>query len=124
MSRISNQIALSRPVLRKFSPCPPEINELILKFAQWPDEPYHREDISEIPENTTRTFMLRMKIGSPIGLTFYQGNVEIIRRKCSFEFTVDGAHYETDSITQCYNDLIILYLWQPSPVTITLLSLE
>ena len=64
MLRIDNQISLSRSSLTENSTYPPEIIELILKFARWlyEGEYYTQEDLVNLPLNVSRIFMLKLKL--------------------------------------------------------------
>ena len=84
MSRIDKQISLSRPVLISVLQGPPEIIELILKFAQWlyEGEYYTRDDLANLPLNVSRIFMLKLKVnfrGSDHANFIGAGKVKVTR---------------------------------------------
>ena len=93
------QIDLIRPVLFENSPCPPELNELILKFVRRIyDGRYKRGDLRTLPAGTY-TCILRIEIKlHRVGKEdiYHEGDVDVTRVGNVFnaKFIVDGIQYE------------------------------
>ena len=109
-----------RDVLFEHSPCPPEIDEIILMFLQWLCENQRtRNDIWYLPaDGTSYAVSLHLKINLGTDTFFYKGEVEMTRIKtpqCHFKITINGIHYEVRSCCIYYDtDIITFNIYQQS----------
>ena len=83
------------PALSEISPCPREIDEIILYYLRWLlIEQYKWRDLKNIPHGI-HTCMLCMIISTPKNMISCEGEVDVIRygSRYIFKFMMNGANH-------------------------------